>query len=195
MIKLMVDRDPYGIQRRVTGWHHWRMDGLTDLKMRAAGRSVLDLGCNRGRASIEMADHGATLIHGCDNDGKSIEFCREHFADYRSVQTQFEVVDLTEGAASLDVFGAHTYEITLLLATYHKLKRAMPDYRLSGLIKEIGRRTTKYFGWRGTKDQHDFNSAEIASIDQDLAEFEMVRIHTSYIATELGVAAIWAAKS
>lgn len=188
----MVDRDPYGIQRRVIGLHHWRLDGISDLKLRAPGCSVLDLGCNRGRASLEMADAGATLVHGCDNYAKGIEACREFFADLRAVSSQFEVVDLTDGAAALNVFGDRQYDITLMLATYHKLKRNMPDHRLSGLIKELGRRTIKYLGWRGTKDQHVSNDSEIVAIDKDLAEVGLTRIHTSYIATELGVAAIWA---
>lgn len=188
----MVDRDPYGVQRRVVGAHHYRLDGLNDLVRRAGGASVLDIGCNRGAASLEMAYAGAALVHGCDNYRKGIESCREFFADLRSVESKFEVVDLTEGAASLGVFGGQRYDITMLLATYHKLKRDMPDYRLSGLIKEIGRRTTRYFAWRGTKDQHEANDAEIAAIDRDLRDQGMVRVHTSYIATEMGVTAIWA---
>lgn len=179
------------MQRRVVGFHHDRLDGLADLKKRANGASVLDLGCNRGRASLQMADYGARLIHGCDNYKKGIEACREFFADLRSIESQFEVCDLTHGAESLQVFGLQRYDITLMLATYHKIKRDMPDYRLSGLIKEIGKRTIRYFGWRGTADQHNANDEEIKALDRDLAEVGLTRIHTSYIATEIGVAAIW----
>jgi hypothetical protein len=188
----MVDRDPHGIQRRVVGVHDYRLDGLTDLLVRARGAAVLDMGCNRGMVGREFADNGATLIHGCDNYVRGIETAREIFADIRSVESRFEVNDLTDGAASLNVFGEQRYDMTLMLATYHKLKRAMPDYRLSGLMKEIGKRTNRYFAWRGTADQHAANEAELKAIDKDLAEIGLKRIHTSYIADELGVAAIWA---
>lgn len=188
----MVDRDPNGVQRRVVGLHDLRLDGLTDLTLRARGASILDIGCNRGMVCLEFAYNGARLVHGCDNYMKGIEAAREVFADIRLVQSRFEHCDLTHGAASLDVFGEQSYDITLLLATYHKIKRAMPQDRLSGFMKRIGKRTNRYFGWRGTAEQHDANDREIQQIDKDMSEVGMTRIHTSYIATELGVAAIWA---
>jgi hypothetical protein len=188
----MADWDPNGVQRRVVGLHDLRLDGLTDLTLRCRGASVLDLGCNRGVVCLELAYNGARLLHGCDNYLKGIETAREVFADIRMVQSRFEHCDLTHGSASLNVFGDQRYDITLLLATYHKIKRKMPADRLSGLIKEIGRRTVRYFAWRGTADQHEENIREIEAMDRDLAETGLTRIHTSYIATELGVAAIWA---
>lgn len=172
--------------------HDFRLDGLTDLTLRARGASVLDLGCNRGMVCVEMANNGATLLHGCDNYEKGIETAREVFSDIRSAQYQFEVVDLTQGAGSLKVFSEQRYHFTLMLATYHKLKRAMPQDKLSGLVKEVGRRTISYFGWRGTRDQHEDNDAEMVAIDADLLPLGLYRIHTSHISTELGVAAIWA---
>lgn len=188
----MVDRDPWGVQRRVVGMHDYRLDGLTDLTLRARGASVLDVGCNRGMVAMEFANNGAALVHGCDNYGKGIETAREIFADVRSVESRFECVDLTHGAASLDVFGDRKYDIVLLLATYHKIKRAMPDHRLPGLIKNLGERTLRYFAWRGTKEQHAENDAEIEALDKMLDEVGLKRIHISYIATDLGVAGIWA---
>lgn len=187
----MVDRDPWGIQRRVIGMHDYRLDGLTDLTLRARNASVLDLGCNRGMVSMEMANNGATLIHGCDNYAKGIETAREIFADVRSVQSQFEVVDLTVGPEALEPFGNLRYDMVLMLATYHKLKRAMPDYRLTNLVKHLGERTMQYFAWRGTRDEHDANDLEIKTIDRDLGQIGFNRIHLSYVSTELGVAGIW----
>lgn len=187
----MVDRDPWGVQRRVVGLHDLRLDGLTDLTLRCRGASVLDIGCNRGSVCLELAYNGARLVHGCDNYEKGIETAREIFADIRMVQSRFEHCDLTHGVSALDMFGDQRYDMTLLLATYHKIKRAMPHDRLSGLVKEIGRRTVRYFGWRGTANQHDANVIEIETLDRDLADVGLKRIHTSYIATELGVAAIW----
>lgn len=186
----MVDRDPWGVQRRVVGMHDFRLDGLTDLTLRARGTSVLDLGCNRGMVSMEFANNGAALVHGCDNYEKGIEVAREIFADVRMVSSQFEVCDLTIGAAALNVFGDRRYDMTLILATYHKLKRAMPPDRLADLVKEVGRRTMRYFAWRGTANQHDANDREIENLDRDLADVGLKRIHTSYIA-DIGVACIW----
>lgn len=186
----MVDRDPWGVQRRVIGMHDFRLDGLTDLTLRARGASVLDLGCNRGMVSMEFANNGAALVHGCDNYEKGIETAREIFADVRIVASRFEVCDLTIGAAALNVFKDQRYDMTLILATYHKLKRDMPPDRLAGLVKEVGRRTIRYFAWRGTANQREANHREIENIDRDLADVGLKRIHTSYI-SDIGVACIW----
>lgn len=188
----MVDRDPYGVQRRVVGAHDFRLDGLADLTLRARGASVLDLGCNRGMVCVEFANNGATNLCGCDIYEKGVETAREIFADIRSVQYQFEVCDLTFGPESLKPFRTLNFDFVMMLATYHKLKRKMPEDLLSALVKDLGTRTNRYFGWRGTKDQHDANNEEIVALDRDLGSVGLTRIHTSYISTELGVAAIWA---
>lgn len=188
----MVDRDPNGVQRRVIGMHDFRLDGLTDLTLRARGGSVLDLGCNRGAVCIEMANNGARLVHGCDNYQKGIETAREIFADIRSVESRFECCDLSHGAASLDVFGDQKYDFTFMLATYHKLKRIMPEHRLSGLVKAVGERTLRYFAWRGTAEDHAANVKEIECLDRDLGEVGLGRIQTSWISMQLGGACIWA---
>lgn len=189
----MVDREPkYGLMRRVAGFHDIRMDGMTDLVMRARGASVLDIGCNRGMVGFEFYSNGATLVHGCDIYDKGIEAAREVFTDLRSVEFQFEVVDLVKGPSALrDAFGDRRYDIVLLLATYHKLKRVMPPALLTELVKAIGNRTIRYLAWRGTSDKHEENEQEIANLDRDLGACGMRRIHTSYISEELAVAAIW----
>jgi hypothetical protein len=169
------------------------MDGITDLVMRAKGASVFDIGCNRGLVSLEMASNGATVCHGCDNFERGIQTARENFADLRSVESRFEVVDLTGGAQAVSkVFGSARYDIVLCLATYHKLKRIMPAAELSDLMMNFGRRTQQFLGWRGTSDKPAENEEEIANLDRDLATAGLKRIHTSYISEVLGVAAIWA---
>lgn len=188
----MVDRDPWGIQRRVVGMHDYRLDGLTDLTIRARGTSVLDLGCNRGMTCVEMANNGAIHLCGCDNYETGILTAREIFADIRSVTSQFEVCDLTKGPEVLKSFHTFQFDMILMLATYHKIKRKMPADLLSELVKDLGARTLQYFAWRGTKDQHDLNNDEILALDKDLGSRGLTRIHTSHISTELGVAAIWA---
>lgn len=181
----------YKVQRRVAGTNELRLDGMHDLMLRAKGKSVFDIGCNRGMASYQFYQHGASLIHGCDNYEIGIQTCREWFADLRSVETRFEIVNLTGGPKSLGVFNSAGYDIVLCLATYHKLKRLMPANELSDLMQFFGRWSRKYFGWRGTSDKPDENEQEIVALDRDMAAVGMKRVHTSYLSSDLGVAAIW----
>lgn len=178
-------------ERRVAGFHDFRLDGMTDLVLRAHGASVMDVGCNRGLVGFEMANNGAALVHGCDFYELGITTARELFADLRSVKSQFEVVDLTKGVAALQPFGDQPYDITIMLATYHKVSRSMSPESLSGLMQNLGSRTRQFFAWRATSKQHEKNEAEMEAVDKDLREVGMKRIHTSYISDELGVAAIW----
>lgn len=182
----------YTVQRRVAGYHDVRMDGMSDLLLRARGWSVFDIGCNRGAVGFEFASNGAKVVHGCDIYDKGIEAAREWFADLRAVDSRFEVVDLTGGPASLKPFWARKYDLVLCLATYHKLKRVMAADELSALMQHFGRMAKGYFAWRGTSDKPDENEEEMAALDRDLGDAGMKRIHTSYISAELGVAAIWA---
>jgi SAM-dependent methyltransferase len=181
----------YSVQRRVAGNHDFRLDGISDLLLRCRGHSVFDIGCNRGMVGFEFANNGATTVHGCDNYELGINVAREVFADIRSVQSQFEVVDLSKGPEALKVFGPRFYDFTLCLATYHKLKRIMKPEDLTELVKHFGKQTKAYFAWRATSDKPKENDEEIVALDRDLGSVGMVRIHTSYISDELGVAAIW----
>lgn len=182
----------YKVQRRVAGVNEMRLDGMSDIIDRAKGKSVFDIGCNRGMVGYQFARMGAAVVHGCDNYEKGIETAREVFADLRNCEGRFEVVDLTQGPKAMGVFNWSGYDIVLCLATYHKLKRDMPAKELSDLMKYFGRITRKYFAWRGTSDKPSENEQEIAALDRDFAEVGLRRIHTSYISADLGVAAIWA---
>lgn len=185
----------YKVQRRVAGANNIRLDGITDLVLRAKGKTVFDIGCNRGMVGYQFAEQYASLVHGCDIYEKGIETAREVFADMRHVESRFEVVDLTKGRSALKVFDQSGYDIVLCLATYHKLKRLMPANELTDLMQFFGNWTKKYFGWRGTSDKPEENDAEIISLDRDLGAVGLKRIHTSYLSTDLGVAAIWARKT
>lgn len=187
--------DEYKVIRRVAGRHDYRLDGLTDLLVRAHGMAILDLGCNRGMAGHDFAQHGALLVHGCDlnNDGE-IFVARSVFADIRNVESKFEIVDLTRPNALQGAFGDQEYDAILMLATYHKLKRVMQPAALAELVQDIGRRSRRYFAWRGTSEKHQENEAEMAALDRELERQNFKRIHTSYISLELGVAAIWGKK-
>lgn len=182
----------YKVQRRVAGYHDIRMDGMSDLVLRARGKSVFDIGCNRGMVGFEFAVNGASKVHGCDLYEDGVKTAREVFADLRSVESRFEVVDLTGGPKALKPFAGQGYDVTLCLATYHKLKRAMEPAALTELMQYFGRWTKGYFAWRGTSDKPAENDAEIKALDRDLGAVGLARIHTSYISAELGVAAIWA---
>jgi len=179
------------LMRRVAGYHDIRLDGILDLVIRAPGASVMDVGCNRGLVGFEFANNGAALVHGCDNYAEGIETARHLFADLRNCQSQFECVDLSKGPAALASFGSTRYDIVVMLATYHKLKRIMLPESLTSLIQYLGNRTNKYFGWRATSEKRNENEIEIYALDRDMKACGLKRIHTSYISQTLGVAAIW----
>jgi SAM-dependent methyltransferase len=181
----------YAVQRRVAGRHNYRLDGLTDLLVRARGRSVFDIGCNRGAAGYDFALNGADMVHGCDIYEVGVQTAREIFADLRECDSRFEVVDLTLGHESLRPFWPQQYDFTLCLATYHKLKRVMVPEDLTRLMQAFGQWTRGYFAWRGTSDKPQENEAEMKALDRDLGAVGLRRIHTSYISGELGLAAIW----
>lgn len=183
--------DQYRIERRVAGYHDVRMDGMTDLVVRARGATVFDVGCNRGLVGFEMANNGAVRVHGCDNYELGIRTANELFADLRSVDAKFEVVDLTKGVKALAPFAKRPYDIVLMLATYHKIKREMKPDLLSELMRHLGSRTARYFGWRGPSNDPEDSDREITTLDRDLGAVGLKRVHTSYLSAELGAAAIW----
>lgn len=179
--------DEKPLQRRVAGYHDIRLDGLTDIVTRARGTSVLDLGCNRGLVGFEMANNGAVKVHGCDIDAECISVARGLFADLRAVESCFEVVDLTEQMP----FPKERYDIVLMIATYHKLKRAMTPQKLSALMQNLAHRTDKFFVWRGNGGNIEA-AEEMANIDRDVAVHGFRRVHTTELSLTLGLAAIWA---
>lgn len=181
----------YKVQRRVAGPNDNRLDGMRDLLARAKGKSVFDIGCNRGQVGNDFYANNAAMVHGCDIYELGITVARETFADRRDVEARFEVVDLTKGSSELAVFNSTGYDFVLCLATYHKLKRIMPADKLSDLMIFFGRWTRMYFAWRGTSDKPGENEEEIVMLDRDLKQAGLQRIHTSYLSSELGVAAIW----
>lgn len=182
--------------RRVVGKHSARLNGLTDLFKRADGASVLDLGCNRGMQLYEMYQHGARLVHGIDLAPDAIETARAVFADEMGVQSQFEVGDLTQGSAALIPFGHGDYDIIMMIAVYHKLKRepskpyktlgaqGMTKHELSEFMRHLGRRTTHYFAFKAP------NFDDFDQIDEDMGAAGLRRVHTSEMC-EIGPTGIW----
>lgn len=189
----MVERSPHGLQRRVAGYHDIRLDGIGDILFRARGASVLDIGCNRGLVGFEFANNGARLVHGCDNFEDGVRTARELFADLRAVESRFEVVDLTIGAEAMAPFGKQQYDMVLLLATYHKLRRIMDAELLAGLVRDLGNRTIRYFAWRSTARDHENNIEERKRLDKTLNSVGLTCVQLSHI-SDLGPGAIWERK-
>jgi len=187
---------PRKIMRRVAGSHDWRLDGITDLILRARGASVLDIGCNRGMVLDEFYRNGARRLFGCDNYEKGIETASEIFADRRDAFSVFRTIDLTTGVPAFErgmaEWATEKHDIVLLLATYHKLKRIMDAATLSALVQYWGKHCTSYFGWRGTSDKEGENWEEVALLDVDLARVGLKRVHTSSLSEDLAQACIWA---
>jgi 2-polyprenyl-3-methyl-5-hydroxy-6-metoxy-1,4-benzoquinol methylase len=169
--------------RRVVGLHDARLDGLTDLLSRCRGCSVMDIGCNKGHVAEEFYRAGARLVHGCDIYAPGIEVAKHWFAEL-NVQHQFEVVDLTQGPRSLDVFGTGGYDIMCFIGVYHKLVRVMSPSMLSALMQHLADRTLRYFAYNGMYEHLD-------RIDNDLGARGLKRIHTSELAFPGRPAAIW----
>lgn len=165
------------LNKRVAGFHNNRLDGLTDLLLRANGAHILDIGINRGLVSLEFASNGAALVHGCDNYEAGVNTAREIFSDIPTVPSRFEVVDLTQGEAALaKSFGndyRKNYDIVLFLAVDHQLQRVMPQESINAVVKHLAGKTKHFFGYRGrTGDTYE----------PILVQAGLKRIHYSEIA-------------
>lgn len=146
-----------GVQRRVINFSAFRLDGLADILPRVRGASVFDVGCNRGAVCHDLVLAGASCVHGCDNYEKGMMVANEWFADIRSIEARFEVVDLRGGFSAItSAFGGKlrsSYDFTIMLAIYHKLRRVMPLEALLALVGELADHTSKYFVWRGSQEE------------------------------------------
>jgi 2-polyprenyl-3-methyl-5-hydroxy-6-metoxy-1,4-benzoquinol methylase len=179
---------PATISKRQSGFQVDRLDGISDILTRAAGASVLDIGCNRGMVSCELAQGGAALVHGCDIWEPGLSVAREVFSEI-DCRSHFVAVDLAEGdAALLRAFGLSyrsQYDIVLFMAVYHKLKRTMPADRLTTLVTHIVNRTGRYLLLR----EPDEEAEEIAEI---VARNGLTCVQRSTISKARGIATIWA---
>jgi SAM-dependent methyltransferase len=180
---LMDEKTP--IRRVVRGLHDVRWDGLSDLLLRARGRSVLDVGCNRAHTLYDFALNGAKLVHGCDAYGPGMAAARQWFAEVRDCESKFEAVDLSKGTDALQqAFANQRYDIVLMIGVLHKIKREMSAEAVSGLMQNLGRRAIEYFGWSGYPD-------EIPQLDFDMGAAGLKRIHTSEMGGIGHPSAIW----
>jgi ribosomal protein L11 methylase PrmA len=101
------------------------------------GRTILDVGCNIGMVSYEIAKTGPRLIHGIDSDLPSLAIARRIFAAV-DVETRLERIDL----ANLQELKARLedrYDVVLFLSVYQPLlKRRGPVAR--DVVRELARR-------------------------------------------------------
>jgi len=177
--------DKYPVRRSGVGSHDVREVGLRDLLFYADGSSVLDIGCNRGHVGYEFYRQGATKVHGCDIDAPSINCARQWFTEL-TIESKFEVVDLTKGPSELNKFFSETkYDIVLFVGVLHKLKRVMPPKALADLVLSLGERSLKYLGWNGYVEDLDFMDDNLTQRAAGLR-----RIHLSEFAAP-GIAAVW----
>ena len=83
----------------------------------------------------------------------------ETFADIRSVEARFEVVDLTKGPGAVKAaFGDKyrtEYDFMVMLAVYHKLRRIMKMEDLLYLVDHFAHHCGRYFVWRGSAGEKD----------------------------------------
>lgn len=173
----MADWTDKDIQRRAINYSGFRLDGLTDLYSRARDATIFDVGCNRGAVCDDLVYHGAKIVHGCDNFETGVKVANERFADVRSVTAKFEVVDLTGGLEAIrKAFGKEllVYDIMIMLAVYHKLRRVMPLEKLLFLVEGLAKHTGRFFAWRGSRD-------ELPEMEPVLLERGFRRVHYSEI--------------
>lgn len=102
----------------------------------------------------------------------------EWFADIRSVEARFKVVDLTGGPGAVKAaFGADyrkDYVFMLMLAVYHKLRRIMKLDDLLYLVDHFAHHTGRFFVWRGSRE-------EMPEFEPVLLKRNFKRVHYSEI--------------
>lgn len=175
--------------RTLHGFHIDRMHGMTEILRHAEGKSVFDVGCNRGLVPFAYAMHGARLVHGCDNYAKGIETAREIF-DEVEVESRFEVVDLTGGEQAIAAaFGSdylRRYDIVSFVGMYHILATRMPKDALADFVRSLFARTGKYFVCRTCHETQDNEALEALT-----QESGFTRVHYSFMTRTTGALSVW----
>lgn len=172
----------YPERRSGVGSHDVREIGLRDLLLFARDSSVIDVGCNRGHVGYEFYRHGAQVVHGCDIYAPGVDCARQWFSEL-TIESKFEVVDLTLGPIELQKVFSRSYDIVLFIGVLHKLRRVMPEKLLRELIAYLGRNTCKYLGWNGY-------SEDLKLMDDLLGSEGLRRMHLSEFASP-GISAVW----
>lgn len=106
-----------------------RLEAILPLVQRAAGRSVLDLGCAEGLMLQPFLANGARFVHGVDESARRIQSARRRVD---SGNSRFDVVDLNFPANIRDrrIF-RESYNIVLFLGIYQHLDKHVRERSLS----------------------------------------------------------------
>lgn len=131
---------------------HWeirrreRLDGIEHLLVEADGKSVLDLGCNRGLVLYEFAVHGASKVLGVDKNAQAIATARHLFDDVTTCRWSFEHRDLIYGTPD------ETFDLVLMLGVYHKVRRVLNQRGMDVLVRAAVR-GAEVFAWNGFEEE------------------------------------------
>lgn len=98
-----------------------QLKGLGPLLAEVKGKTVCDLGCAEGLIGLELLNHGAASLYGCDVIEGNIAEARRQAAARTGCRFQCidieRLVEQEENSAEL-----WRYDIVLALAIFHKLK-------------------------------------------------------------------------
>jgi len=170
--------------RALFGYHIDRMNGLSDFLPMARGKTVLDVGCDRGLISLAFAMNGATLVHGCDKYAMGVQSARQVLNE-AGTTAHFEVVDLTGGFKALqEAFAGdlhERYDIVLFLSMYHILKNRMADDQLLDLVRTLIERSGRYFIYRRSATQQGYQL-----MDRLVEDSGLVLTHYSWFSKNVG---------
>lgn len=170
---------------RMKGAHEDRLSGLRDLLCYARGASVLDIGINHGLIALELARHGAAIVHGCDIHRQGVNTAREIFTEI-TVPSRFEIIDLVAGPAALEAAFSSDYrpryDIVLFLGVYHQLKEQTSDRVIEELIHHLVNRTEQFLVTR------TMMTDELRTI---LADTELHKVHFSAMSSVVSPVEIW----
>ena len=133
---------------------HWeirrreRLDGVSHLLTEVEGKSVLDLGCNRGLVCYEFAVAGAAYVSGVDKNEQAIATARHLFDDVTTCRWKFAHRDLVYGLP----YDEEVFDFILLLGVYHKLRRVMNQKGLNCLVAQASH-GVRTFVWNGFPEE------------------------------------------
>lgn len=132
--KVLTTADPATI---VTGAPEDRLHGLDTAFERAAGRTVLDVGCHNGTVARAFADHGSVHIDGFDLSPAAVAEAREKTAG-TNADTRIVTGDLSLGFDGInDALRLPRYDIVCYLGVHHHLQGQLSAADLERLERSL----------------------------------------------------------
>ncbi len=111
-----------------------RLDGLFSCGVDYAGKTILDVGCSMGIVAYEIAKHRPTYIHGIDILKPHIGVARSIFMG-STVESRFDAMSL--GSRKLPSVLQDRYDVVLLLAVYHHVRRGLGQEKADRIFIDI----------------------------------------------------------